>query len=381
LKRLYTFLLALAGLFSAAQAQKVDSLDIMIGQMIMTGIRDYSDPEIKRTLHDQLAIGKVGGVILFEKNVPKDNSKEELAMMNLAIQKQARFPVLIAIDEEGGRVNRLKPKYGFHKPPSAQQLGEIDDVDSTLFYSKKTAQNLHELGININFAPSVDVNINPQNPVIGKVGRSFSPDYNQVIKHAESYIEGHNEFDIGTALKHFPGHGSSKNDTHLGVADVSSTWVIEEIYPYKTLIDRGKVKGVMTSHVVNRSLDPEKLPGTLSKKIIQGLLRTHLGYDGVVFTDDMQMKAIADNYGLEKAIILCVNAGVDMLVFANNVPDYDLVTVDQVFDIIKKAIASGEIDQKRIRESYARVMQLKTDLGLLDRNYVRKLKKRVKTLY
>lgn len=381
MRRLTYFLLLLAGFFSTVEAQKSDSLDIMIGQMIMTGIRDYTDPGIKSKLHAQLMDGKIGGVILFEKNILPVNSQEELAMMNLEVQRQASIPVLIAIDEEGGRVNRLKPKYGFHKPPSAQRLGEIDNLDSTRFYSRKTAQNLHNLGINLNFAPVVDVNINPQNPVIGRIQRSFSPQYDKVAAHARAYIEGHDELRIATALKHFPGHGSSKNDTHLGIADVSNTWVMEEIYPYKSLIDRNKVRGVMTSHVVNRSLDPEKLPGTLSNKIIEGLLRTHLGYDGVVFTDDMQMKAIADHYGLEKAILMSVNAGVDMLVFANNVPDYDLVTVDQVFDIIKKGIADGEISEERIRASYQRVMRLKEEIGLLDKSYVRLLRKRLKALY
>ncbi len=362
-------------------AQEKDSLDIMIGQMIMTGIRDYYDPEIKAALVRDLEAGKIGGVVLFEKNLLPENTQAELAKMNVAIQKKVEIPLFITIDEEGGRVNRLKPKYGFHKPPSAQALGEIDNVDSTRFYSEKTAKTLYDLGININFAPNVDVNINPDNPIIGKIGRSFSPDHNEVAQHARAYIEGHNNHNIGTALKHFPGHGSSKNDTHLGIADVSDTWLIEEIFPYQSLVDEGIVRGVMTSHVVNRSLDGSKLPGTLSKKIVQGVLRDHLGYEGVVFTDDMQMKAIADNYGLENAIILAVNAGVDVLIFANNVADYNLVTVERVFDIIKEGVATDKISVETIRKSYKRVMALKKDLGLLEDNYPKKLQKRLKGLY
>jgi len=362
-------------------AQERDSLDIMIGQMIMSGVRDYYDTGIRTELETNLKEGRIGGVVLFEKNILPINSKQELAQMNLELQQISAVPLLIAIDEEGGKVNRLKPKYGFHKPPSARALGNMGNLDSTTFYSMKTAQNLSDLGMNLNFAPAVDVNINPNNPIIGKIGRSFSPDYSEVTKQAQAYIIGHDSLRVGTVVKHFPGHGSSKNDTHLGVADVSNTWLVEEIYPYKELIEAGAVKGVMTSHVVNRSLDPEKLPGTLSKKIITGLLRNHLGYDGVVFTDDMQMKAIADHYGLDKAIALSINAGVDMLVFANNVPEYELVTVAEVFDIIKKQVEEGVIDEIRIRTSYARIQSLKSALGLLEPDYLRNLQRKLKALY
>jgi len=266
---------------------KVDSLEIKIGQMIMGGVRDYYDPSIKSELLEDLEAGKLGGIILFEKNLLPVDSKKELSNMILEAQEKSPYPLLVGIDEEGGRVNRLKPKYGFHKPPSAQQLGEIGSLDSTQLYSEKTAKNLHDLGININFAPNVDVNINPDNPIIGQIGRSFSEDYKEVTRHAQAYIKGHDQYMIGTALKHFPGHGSSEDDTHLGIADVSTTWLIEELYPYQALIDSGIVKAVMTSHVINRSLDEKKLPGAHAHKIVAGVLRNHLRYQGVVFYDEM----------------------------------------------------------------------------------------------
>lgn len=366
---------------SALQAQETDSLDLMIGQMIMAGVRDFYDDTLKTELLEDLESGKVGGIILFEKNILPVNSKAEFAKMVMETQKKAAIPLLVAIDEEGGRVNRLKPKYGFHKPPSAQMLGAMDDLDSTTFYSEKTAMALSSIGINVNFAPSVDVNINTENPIIGKIGRSFSQDYAQVATQAQAYITGHDNHRIATVLKHFPGHGSSKNDTHLGVADVSNTWLIEEIYPYKQLIDSGMVRGVMTSHVVNRSLDESKLPGTLSKKIVGGLLRNHLGFDGVVFTDDMQMRAIADHYGLKRAIKLAIQAEVDVLVFANNVPNHQVVSVRETFEIIKQLVQEGEITIDRIREAYVRVTAMKQSLGLLDKDYVKKLNKRLKVLY
>ena len=352
----------------------------MIGQMIMGGVRDFYDTGIKQELLADIKAGRLGGIILFEKNLLPVDSKKELASLILECQKNSNTPLLVSIDEEGGRVNRLKPKYGFHKPPSAESLGKINNLDTTRYYSGLTAKALYDLGINVNFAPNVDVNINPDNPVIGKIGRSFSSDYQTVAAHAAAYISGHDEYNIATAIKHFPGHGSSKDDTHLGVADVSETWVIEEIYPYKMLIDSNVVKAVMTSHVVNRSLDESKLPGTLSNKIVNGVLRGLLGFDGVVFTDDMQMKAIADNYGLEKSIELAINGGVDVLVFANNVPNHDVVTVREVFDMINQMVSEGQITKQRITESYQRITALKGQLGLLEPNYSRKLQKRLKDL-
>ncbi len=374
-------LLAIFSFPLLAIAQEPDSLDIMIGQMIMAGVRDYQDPEIRKELEEDLAAGRAGGIILFEKNVLPENSKQELADMILKLQEKSRSPLLVAIDEEGGKVNRLKPKYGFHKPPSAQFMGKMDNYDSTVYFSKLTARNLHNLGINVNFAPSVDVNINPENPIIGGKERSFSPDFRKVAYHAAAYIRGHDDVGIATSLKHFPGHGSSKNDTHLGVADVSNTWQLEEIYPYQMLIDSGLVRAVMTSHVVNRSLDESMLPGTLSPKVVNGLLRAHLGFDGVVFTDDMQMKAITSQYGVENSVQLAIKAGVDVMVFANNVTGHDVVTVRRVHAAIRKMVTDNEISVARIEQSYARIRKMKWSLGLLEPNYVKNLERRLKALY
>ena len=358
-----------------------DSLNLMIGQMIMIGVPDFYDSQQKQQLLEDLAAGKIGGVILFEKNILPVNPKGELAKMISEIQSSANLPVFVSIDEEGGRVNRLKPKYGFHKPPSAAKIGQWDNSDSTFLYASKTAKNLHSLGINVNYAPSVDVNINPRNPVIGKIDRSFSADYQKVTEHARTVIAAHDSNQIATVLKHFPGHGSSKNDTHLGIADVSDTWLIEELYPYKALIEEGAVKGIMTSHVVNRSLDSLKLPGTLSQKMVNGLLRNFLGYQGVVFSDDLQMGAITQHYGREKAILLAIKAGVDVLMFANNVNLSDIATSQEVIKTIRQLVESGEISPERIRLSYQRITKLKTELGLFSPNYIKSLEKRLKILY
>lgn len=347
-----------------SKSQQRDSLDVMIGQMIMAGVRDFQQPQLREELLLHLEQGRIGGVVLFEKNVPKRNSKAGLIALIDTLQSHAAIPLFVSIDEEGGIVNRLKPKYGFHDPPSAQQLGEWDNLDSTYSHSKRIADNLHELGFNMNYAPVVDLNVNPNNPIIGAIGRSFSEDYRKVVKHAATFIDAHRESQVGTALKHFPGHGSSAKDTHKGLVDVSQSFTFEELYPYKIMIDSGFVDAIMTSHVMNRVIS-DSLPGTLSKKVVNGLLRDFLGYDGVVFSDDMQMKAISDHYGLETSVKLSILAGVDILVYANHVLEKDVVPVEKLFNLIKKLVQSGEIPEERIRQSYQRIMDFKVQLGLL----------------
>jgi len=169
-----------------------------------------------------------------------------------------------------------------------------------------------------------------------------------------------------TALKHFPGHGSSKADTHLGIADVTNTWEERELKPYKVLIDSGYADAVMTSHIVNRKLDKAGNPGTLSADILTGILRNQLHFDGVVFTDDMQMQAITKHYGLEEAIRLAIKGGVDIMTFSNNLQDREARIVDIVHGIIKKMIANGEINEARIDQSFRRIMKLKQRLSAND---------------
>lgn len=345
-----------------ADSLQTDSLDLKIGQMIMIGLGNFNKLDTNAVVFESIRTGKAGGIILFEKNLTSKNTEESLRNILDYAQKQSEIPVFVSIDEEGGRVNRLKTKYGFPKTVTAEYLGTLDDLDSTSFYASKTAATLRKLGINMNFAPSVDVNINPENPVIGKIGRSYSPDHHTVAAHAQQVVEAHDIYGVATVIKHFPGHGSSQNDSHLGMADVSTTWRFEELYPYKALIDSGKVRAIMTAHIVNATLDEEKLPATLSERVIGGVLREFLAYDGVVISDDMQMKAISAEYGLEEAVKKCVQAGVDILLFANNVPNHELVTAEEIHQIIKTLVENGEVDRDRINESYQRIIKLKTTL-------------------
>ena len=183
---------------------------------------------------------------------------------------------------------------------------------------------------------------------------------------AKEVIREHRKHNVLTSLKHFPGHGSSAADTHFGVADVTETWSELEIKPYKDLLAAGYVDAVMTSHIVNRNLDPKGLPGTLSRQILDSLLRKKIGFDGVVFTDDMQMHAITKYFGLEEAVRLAVNAGVDVMCFSNNIQGSEQRTVDRVHKIIRDYVDRGIISKERIEESYRRVMALKKKLQQAD---------------
>ncbi|MEP5613138.1 MAG: glycoside hydrolase family 3 N-terminal domain-containing protein [Cyclobacteriaceae bacterium] len=376
----FLFLAALTlAITSKGQSElSYDSLDTMIGQMIMIGIGDFSKPDSNESIFNEIKQGKVGGVVLYEKNLSTRNTRATLAKLTGKLQKEAEIPLFIGIDEEGGRVTRLKEKYGFPKNISAQELGEMNNLDTTRFYANQIATLLDSFGINMNYAPVVDVNTNLENPVIGKLKRSYSADYLEVIDQAKEVISEHNLKNVVPVLKHFPGHGSSKNDTHLGLADVTETWQFEELYPYKALIDSGGVTAIMTAHIVNKSLDQTKIPATLSKRVVTGMLREFLGFEGVIVSDDMQMGAIKNEYGIKEAVRMSIDAGVDILMFANNVKDYDMVTSSDVHSLIKGMVEEGVISRERVFESYLRIMNLKKEFELLNEGYHKALKNKLK---
>ena len=335
------------------------SLDTKIGQMIMVGINDRKSLELRDSLRIEIAANKMGGIILFEKNISKDLSKPTLKKLIKDLQAETSIPLFFSIDEEGGKVHRLKEKYGFVPMPSAAYLGGFKGTDSTYFYAKQLAEQLADLGFNINFAPVVDVSLNPANTVIVKAGRSYSDNSSTVSTHALAFINAHHSQNVKTTLKHFPGHGSSSSDTHKGLVDVTKQWRFQELIPYKTIFDAGLGDAIVSCHVINCHLDTTCIPSTLSKVITTEILRDLLGFKGVVFSDDMQMYAISKNYGFEKSIQMAINAGVDVLVFGNNVSATDRLTASEIHVVIKKLVAKGEISEQRIDEAYQRIMTLK----------------------
>lgn len=359
----------------AANAQQGDSLDIKIGQMLLIG---FPKAEVDPLVLEEVRKGKVGSIIIFEKNIPAKNSFVALKKITWTYQQAAPIPLFISIDQEGGRVNRLKDKYGFPRSITAEAMGNANSLDSVRFYSEATAATLAGLGINVNFAPVVDLASNPANPIIARYGRAFSANEDSVTLLAKEFIKGHRKFNVLTSLKHFPGHGSSKDDTHLGIADVTNTWEKRELQPYEDLIGGGYADAIMTSHIVNKKLDADGYPGTLSDDILGGILRKQLRFDGVVFTDDMQMHAITKHYGLEDAIRMAILAGVDIMTFSNNISGSDERTVDKVHAIIRGMVKKGIITEARIDESFDRIMRLKKDLINEDR--IAELKRELQTL-
>lgn len=353
--------LSLITLVSLAQTAPRDILDVKIGQMILIG---FPKSEVDPQVIDEIKSGKVGAIILFEKNIPKSTAAfNALKKMLWTYQKAAPIPLFICIDQEGGKVNRLKDKYGFPRSITAQEMGRAKTLDSVKFYAESIASNLAGLGFNVNFAPDVDLGVNKENTVVYKNGRTFSADPDSVVMLATEYIKPHRKFGVITALKHFPGHGSSMADTHFGVADVTNTWTEKELIPFQKLIMAGDADAVMSAHVVNMKLDPKGYPGTLSSRMIDSLLRKQLRFNGVVFSDDMQMQAISKQYGLEETIKLAINAGVDVMCFSNNIQGTEDRTVDKVHAIVRSLVEKGEIKRERIDESFDRIMKLKSKLG------------------
>ena len=343
------------------------SLEKKIGQMLLTGFRGMSVTETD-TIVRHIRAGRVGGIILFDYDVINKEFKrniespEQVENLIRDLNAHADAPLLMSIDQEGGKVLRLKPGKGFPDIPSAFQLGQMGNLDSTRHYARLNAQNLAALGFNVNFAPVVDLDVRRNTGVIGKYERSFSNDPDSVVAHAQVVIAAHLASGVIPVMKHFPGHGSSEDDSHLGLTEVTGTWGESELEPYRRLIRAGYSGGVMTAHVFNRHLDAD-YPATLSPKIIQ-ILREDMAFEGVIFSDDMQMKAITAEFGLETAIVRCINSGVDILCFGNNL-GYDAEIPRKFQGIVLKAIAEGRISRERIDESYERILAMKA--GLQDR--------------
>lgn len=357
-KTYFTAILIISFFYS--RSQPTDSLDIKIGQMILIG---FGGPQVDQKVLEEVRKGKVGSIIIFEKNIPKTNSFFGLKKIIWTYQKAAPIPLFVTIDQEGGRVNRLKDKYGFPRSITAEAMGKSSSLDSVRFYSEATASTLAGLGINVNFAPVLDLAVNPANPVIARAGRSFSANPDSVALMAREVIAAHHRMNVLTALKHFPGHGSSKADTHHGIADVTNTWTDIELIPYKNLIQSGVADAIMSAHIVNKKLDANGNPGTLSAPILDGILRKQLNFSGVIFSDDMQMHAITKYYGLEEAIRMAIQAGIDIMIFSNNITGSEERTVDKVHDIIRDLVRRGLITEKRIDESFRRIMSLKSRIA------------------
>lgn len=338
------------------------SLSQQVGRMIVVGFRGTRLADTASVL-TWIRRGKIGGVVLYDYDVPTRSvgrnitGPDQLRRLTGQLQRAADTPLLIGVDQEGGAVTRLKSGRGFSPLPSAEQLGRHDDLSTTRRVWRQTAVQLRDLGVNLNFAPVVDLNRNPHNPVIGAPGRSFSSDPEVVVRHARVVMRQLRRAGVIPTLKHFPGHGSSREDSHRGWVDVTETWSPVELRPYRRLLGGGGPGVVMVGHLFNRNWDPT-WPATLSEAVVGGMLRNEVGFDGVVITDDLQMGAIRKRYSLRTVVRRALVAGVDLLMFANNTV-YQPGVGTRVHDLILELVRSGTVPRRRIERSYRRIRELK----------------------
>lgn len=348
-------------------------LNGMVAQMLMIGFRE-AKVDAETPIVKYIEGGYVANVILFDVDVsaptfparnirsPKQISSLIASLQQAARQQSAlRHDVWIAVDQEGGMVQRLNLANGFaQKYPSAKELGAME-VSASWRTARAMGDELHSYGFDLNFAPVADLDIDENSPAIGAKQRSFGRNPEAVFKRIQAFGNGLADSGVIPCLKHFPGHGSATHDTHAGFTDVTATWTPAELEPYKKAIAADWPGAIMTAHVFNKELD-DTFPASLSHAVTTGLLRKQLGWEGVVITDDLHMGAVAKQYSLRDTICLAINAGADILVFSNNSRDipYDPDLAPKAHGIILDLIAEGKISGERIAESWKRIRNLKT---------------------
>ena len=337
----------------------------MIGQMLIVGFQGSTADEAVSIIE---AIYKynLGGVILYDQFVSASpptphniRNPEQVKSLNRALQYACDGLLLIGVDQEGGQVHRLHHNYGFPPTQSWGKLGEKPDLKQTYNHSKKMALTLREAGFNLNFAPVLDIPADGKS-FINQKDRCFSNNPQLVSAHACEFVRAHRESGVLTAGKHFPGQGSAGGDTHDGFVDVTHTWSEHELLPYKELIEENFLDAVMTSHLFNQNLDPD-LPATLSKNILNDLLRNELGFKGVIISDDPQMKAITKHFDLKTAIKHMLQAGVDLFCFGNNL-FYDEHLIKKVVTAISELVSNGDVSIERIHQSFERIQIFKNTI-------------------
>lgn len=351
-------LLAAVAALALALPATAQSLEQMAGQMVVVGFSgDDADDRSVRALRDEIAAGLLGGVMYLKPNVV---SLARVEAMNRAfLAASPDLPPLITLDQEGGAVERLTSAVGFTELPNARRVAETRSPEEAETLYAGMARRVAALGFTVNFGPVVDLDLNARNQVISRFGRAFSRDAATVTRYAEAFVRAHRTAGVLTALKHFPGHGSSTADSHEGFVDITRTWQDAELAPYRAMIADGAVDLVMVGHLIHR--ERGELPSSLSPAWIDGELREKLGFDGVVISDDLEMGAIRDHFGLRETVVLAVGAGTDILLFSNTAK-YRPTLAAEVRAILVSTAEADPAFRARIEESYARIVRLKARL-------------------
>lgn len=334
--------------------QQVDrmTLDEKIGQMVLVGIEGYQLNENTKSLIQK---HRVGGVILYKQNIK--NAEQLLSLINSLKQTNEQYiPLFISVDEEGGRVSRMPEE--IKKLPAARAIGDKNDIQLAYDMGATVAELIKAFGFNMNFAPVLDINSNPKNPVIGD--RAFATEPEKVSRIGIAVMKGIQSGNVIPVVKHFPGHGDTSVDSHIGLPVVQND--IErlknfELIPFKEAIEND-AEVVMIAHILLPEIDEES-PATLSKKLITDILKNELGFKGLVITDDMTMGAILENYEIGEAAIKSLAAGADIILVAH---EYEKQI--QVLEAMKKAVEDNIIPESRIDESVYRIIKLKEKYNL-----------------
>jgi beta-N-acetylhexosaminidase len=351
---------ALAALRDESEA--ATELDRMIGQMILVGFLGSSQRDAGViAVHDQLKRGTVGGVLLFPDNIRSPANLRALTTY-LASANPTLAP-FIAVDQEGGLVQRLSRRNGHAYFPAARKVARdsrLNSPEAAFDLYKRMADMLAKGGINLNFGPVVDLSINPGNSVVVRRKRSYGTDPKMVTMLAGAFIAAHRDANVITAAKHFPGHGSSWSDSHKSLPDITKSWREVELDPYVGLNRSGLLDMVMLGHLYHpRFSDGEKVPASLSERAVRALrTKGYIGFQGVIVSDDMEMGAVRGRFDLDDTVVRAVNAGVDVLVFSN-VKARDPKLGDKVHAAIAEAVREGRIAPQTIRQAYERIALLK----------------------
>ena len=324
------------------------SMDERIGQLYIVALYTNKDQNHISGVRKLVEQEKIGGIILMQ-----DDAEQEIALVN-EFQKKSRVPMLFGMDAEWGLYQRIKTA---HKFPWAMTLGAIQDNNLVYEMASKIAEDAKKMGIYWNFAPVVDVNTNPKNPIIGN--RSFGSDVQNVIAKSLAYAQGLQDNGVLAAIKHFPGHGDTDVDSHLDLPVVKHS--LErlnkiELAPFKALMDK-KIGGAMIAHLYVPQLEKGKnIPASISYDIVTNLLKNKFRYEGLVITDALNMNAVAKKYPAGELDLRAFKAGNDVLLFSQDVPTGK--------KLIKEAIQKGEISEKRLEESVKKILKTKYLLGL-----------------
>lgn len=359
MKRIIFILVILSSVVFANNTYSKEQLEKMIAKMVILG---FYGTDIKPTdkIYQDIKKYDLGGVILFDKDPTNKNKYKnvinptQLQLLTSKLQSIRAEKLLIAIDQEGGVVQRLKKSKGFEDTPKASNVALRGELFAKKVYANM-AKDLNKNGLNLNFAPVVDLKLNPKNSVIVKIGRSFGKEPSEVIKYSSIFVDEMKKQNVISVLKHFPGHGSSLKDSHKGFVDITKTWKEIELEPYMHFIKQNKVDMIMTAHVYHKDLD-FKYPATLSENVNTNILREMLGFKGVLVSDDLQMGAISKHYTLEDTLTLAINSGVDMLLIANQLAK--TIELEMIINIIHKQVKNGNIPISRIVESNNRINKM-----------------------